>query len=254
MAASSVMSRSEIFPVTGSWCSASNFWIAATVGSSSAPLRRIRPSPSSNNTHCTAIMRGDPADEVEDGVTAAPIRVPIGSLRCAAGTWVFADGATRAGASAARSGTLVDAGLTDGAFGAAGPGAGALGAAERLLTAGGNAAGLAKNGAGCMPDCRKMALTTMIRLAAPTHKIAAASTGRWAAVLHRRSPTAASAAVAIPLPARRLLLVRRSGTLLHRHAFRLAHHDRVCRASGAFLWRLTRNLGHRRQLPSCGHG
>src|ERR1700722_5137651 len=83
-----------------------------------------------------------------------------------------------------------------------------------------------------------MALTTMIKLAAPAHKIAVASTGRCDALLHRRNPTAATAPVPAPLPApaRRPLLVRRSRTFLHRHALGSRHDDRMCRASGTFLW------------------
>src|SRR3984885_8749028 len=91
-----------------------------------------------------------------------------------------------------------------------------------------------------------MALTMMIRLAAPAHTAAVASTGRCAAVLHKRDPTAASAAVANPRSARRLLLVRRSGTLLHRHALGSTRPDRIWRASCAFLWRLGRPRRHRR--------
>src|SRR5580704_9739990 len=92
-----------------------------------------------------------------------------------------------------------------------------------------------------------MALTTMIKLAAPAHKIAVASTGRCDALLHRRNPTAATAPVPAPLPApaRRPLLVRRSRTFLHRHALGPRHDDRMCRASGTFLWRLAGEMRHR---------
>src|SRR6476469_1479507 len=91
-----------------------------------------------------------------------------------------------------------------------------------------------------------MALTTMIRLAAPAHKIAVASTGRCDALLHRRNPTAATAPVEpLPAPARRPRLVLRSRTFLHRHALGPRHDDRMCRASGTFLWRLAGEMRHR---------
>jgi len=102
-----------------------------------------------------------------------------------------------------------------------------------------------------------MALTTMIKLAAPAHKIAVASTGRCDALLHRRNPTAATAPVPAPLPApaRHPLLVRRSRTFLHRHALGSRHDDRMCRASGTFLWRLAGEMRERNrhsQRPGFG--
>jgi hypothetical protein len=209
------------------------------------------------------MMREDPTDDVEDGAPPVPIRSPIGSLRCATDACVRAGGAARAGAgggiSAPRSGALVAEGFAADAIGAVEVAVTAFGAARRLPSAGAvefkavefKLVGLAKNGAGCMPDCKKMALTTMIRLAAPAHTMAVASTGRWAAVLHSRPPTAASAAVAKPLSARRALLApllpRRSRTFLHRHAFRSRPDDSICRASRAFLWRLAGDRSHRRR-------
>ena len=102
-----------------------------------------------------------------------------------------------------------------------------------------------------------MALTTMIKLAAPAHRIAVASTGRCDALLHSRNPTAATAPVPAPLPApaRRPLLVRRSRTFLHRHALGSRHDDRMCRASGTFLWRLAGEMRERNrhsQRPGFG--
>ncbi len=50
--------------------------------------------------------------------------------------------------------------------------------------------GLAKNGAGCAPDCRKTALTMMMRLAAPAAIIANVSTGRRVALPHSANANA----------------------------------------------------------------
>ena len=94
------------------------------------------------------------------------MRSPIGSLRCAdAACDVRTTGAVRAGAAS----TSVSAGRGGGS------GGGGIVAVGRLSAA--CAVGLAKNGAGCWPDCRKMALTMMIRLAALEHRIAAESIG-----------------------------------------------------------------------------
>src|SRR5262249_41739750 len=77
----------------------------------------------------------------------------------------------------------------------------------------------------------------MITLAATVHIRAPASTGRCAALLHTRSPTAASAPVAPPPVATRRFLARRSRTFLHRPAIGARHEHRVCRTRRAFLWR-----------------
>src|SRR5579872_6496958 len=81
---------------------------------------------------------------------------------------------------------------------------------KRSLNFCGRRVGLAKNGAGCDPDCRKTALTMMIKPAALAHRIAMESTGRSAADDHSRSPIAAT------MP-RRARLLRRSRTFLHPH-------------------------------------
>src|SRR5262249_47476278 len=86
----------------------------------------------------------------------------------------------------------------------------------------------------------------MITLAATVHISAPASTGRCAALLHTRSPTAASAPVAPPpVPANRRFLVRRSRTFLHRPAVGPRYEHRMCRTRGTFLWRLARRIGDR---------
>src|SRR5580704_1535605 len=81
--------------------------------------------------------------------------------------------------------------------------------------------GLATNGAGRAPDCRKAALTTIRMVAAAAPRMAKESTGRPVTCVHSREPNATAS-----VPARallRLLSLRRSRTFLHR----------VCRLHGA---------------------
>src|SRR5580704_19089402 len=80
--------------------------------------------------------------------------------------------------------------------------------------------GLATNGAGRAPDCRKTALTTIRRVAAVAPRMANESTGRPIACVHSRAPSVPASVPARPLA--RLLSLRRSRTFLHR-ACRLHH-------------------------------
>src|ERR1700719_4291084 len=94
----------------------------------------------------------------------------------------------------------------------------ALGAASAVFCT----VGLATNGAGRAPDCRKAALTTIRMVAAVAPRIAKESTGRSIACVHSRAPNDS-------VPARvfeRLLSLRRSRTFLHR-ACRLHCADRL---------------------------
>src|SRR5580692_1757957 len=84
--------------------------------------------------------------------------------------------------------------------------------------------GLATNGAGRAPDCRKTALMTIRIVAAVAPRMAKESTGRPIACVHSREPNDAAS-----VPARALvrpLSLRRSRTFLHR----------VCRLQGAGRW------------------
>src|SRR5580704_16635988 len=74
--------------------------------------------------------------------------------------------------------------------------------------------GLATNGAGRAPDCRKAALTTIRMVAAAAPRMAKESTGRPVICVQSREPNAPAS-----VPARallRLLSLRRSRTFLHR--------------------------------------
>src|ERR1700688_2328879 len=74
--------------------------------------------------------------------------------------------------------------------------------------------GLATNGAGRAPDCRKTALTTIRMVAAAAPRMAKESTGRPIACIQSREP---NDAVSVPERAlARLLSLRRSRTFLHR--------------------------------------
>src|SRR5580700_1831383 len=86
--------------------------------------------------------------------------------------------------------------------------------------------GLATNGAGRAPDCRKTALTTIRMVAAIAPRMANESTGRSIACSHSRAPNDSVPARALA----RLLSLRRSRTFLHRAgrlhgAGRLIHGD-----------------------------
>src|SRR6202051_5139743 len=72
--------------------------------------------------------------------------------------------------------------------------------------------GLATNGAGRAPDCRKTALTTIRMVAAAAPRMAKESTGRSTACVHSRAPNDSVPARAFE----RLLSLRRSRTFLHR--------------------------------------
>src|SRR5579862_7407404 len=72
--------------------------------------------------------------------------------------------------------------------------------------------GLATNGAGRAPDCRKTALTTIRMVAAIAPRMAKESTGRSIACVHSRAPNDSVPARALL----RLLSLRRSRTFLHR--------------------------------------
>src|ERR1700728_395902 len=74
-------------------------------------------------------------------------------------------------------------------------------------------AGLAKNGAGCDPDCKNTALTTITVVIAAAARMAKESIGRSATVVH--APATSEAAVPDPRPRLRRSL-RRSRTFLHR--------------------------------------
>src|SRR5580704_18056814 len=79
--------------------------------------------------------------------------------------------------------------------------------------------GLATNGAGRAPDCRKTALTTIRMVAAVAPRMAKESTGRSIACVHSRAPNDSVPARAFERP----LSLRRSRTFLHR----------ACRQHGA---------------------
>src|SRR6202451_1315915 len=85
-----------------------------------------------------------------------------------------------------------------------------LGAASAVF---GNV-GLATNGAGRAPDCRKTALTTIRIVAAVAPRMANESTGRSIACSHSREPSDTASDPARALA--RLLSLRRSRTFLHR--------------------------------------
>jgi hypothetical protein len=124
-----------------------------------APLRREPEHPLRRSNYSTVrLRRSDPTDD--------PIRSAIGSSRRAvagAGVrWLVGARAASfcAGFEVARSG--------------------------RLSADCGGAVGLATKGARCEPDCRKTALTMMMRLAAAAPMIATESTGRRASLPHTR--------------------------------------------------------------------
>src|SRR5580704_11327818 len=111
--------------------------------------------------------------------------------------------------------------------------------------------GLATNGAGRAPDCRKTALTTIRMVAAVAPRMANESTGRPIACVHSREPNDAASVPARALA--RLLSLRRSRTFLHRAcrlrgAGRLIHgnDDRADHAKTA-LFRRPRPLAIERQ-------
>src|ERR1700682_6323040 len=148
------------------------------------------------------MMRGD-----------GPIKSTIGSLRRGDGTGT----GTLCGGRATVCVALIS--MIRGPVGSAG-----LGAASAAF---GNV-GLATNGAGRAPDCRKTALTTIRMVAAMAPRMAKESTGRPVICVHSRAPNDAAS-----VPARavvRPLSLRRSRTFLHRAgrrhgAGRLIHGD-----------------------------
>jgi hypothetical protein len=78
------------------------------------------------------------------------------------------------------------------------------GRSARLSADCGGAVGLATNGARCEPDCRKTALTMMMKLAAAAPMIATESTGRRASLPHTRPASIAMMPTnAAPRPAPR---------------------------------------------------
>src|SRR5580693_8757858 len=99
---------------------------------------------------------------------------------------------------------------------------GALGAASAVFCS----VGLATNGAGRAPDCRKTALTTITMVAAIAPRMAKESTGRSMSCIHSRAPNDPASVPARALP--RLLSLRRSRTFLHR----------ACRLYGRSIGRL----------------
>src|ERR1700731_3541062 len=113
--------------------------------------------------------------------------------------------------------------------------------------------GLATNGAGRAPDCRKTALTTITMVAAVAPRMAKESTGRSISCINSRDPNDPASVPARAPP--RLLSLRRSRTFLHR-ACRLygrsigrvfhRNDDRTDHALGA-LFRRPRPLAIERQ-------
>src|SRR5580692_3422456 len=156
-----------------------------------------------------------------------PIRSAMGSLRRGDGTGI----GTVCGGRATECVALIS--MTRGPVCSAG-----LGAASAVFCT----VGLATNGAGRAPDCRKTALTTIRMVAAVAPRMAKESTGRPIACVHSRDPNDAASVPARALA--RLLSLRRSRTFLHRacrlhDAGRLIHRkdDRADHAKTALFYR-----------------
>src|SRR5580700_108556 len=172
-------------------------------------------------------MRGD-----------GPIRSAMGSLRRGDGTGT----GTVCGGRGAATECVALISMIRGPVCSAG-----LGAASAVFCT----VGLATNGAGRAPDCRKTALTTIRMVAAVAPRMANESTGRPIACVHSREPNDAASVPARALA--RLLSLRRSRTFLHRACWlrgagRLIHgnDDRADHAKTA-LFRRPRPLAIERQ-------
>src|ERR1700726_502526 len=139
-------------------------------------------------------MRGD-----------GPIRSAIGSLRRGDGIGIGTG--TVCGGLGAVTAWVADKSMTRGA-----PCSAAFGPTSAITVF--CTVGLATNGAGRAPDCRKTALTTITVVAAAAPRTAKESTGRLASLVHSRGPNV-PAKVPVPALMRRLSL-RRLRTFLHR--------------------------------------
>jgi hypothetical protein len=169
----------------------------------------VRATPRRTNAYSPPrALRSEPTD--------APIRSPIGSLRRAA------TGMGVCWLTGARTTSV------DGATSA------------RLSTTCGVEVGLTTNGARCEPDCRKTALTMMMRLAAAAPRIATESTGRRAILGHIRPATnPIRPATAAPRPVPRFIRrrlrtiwssdVRGRGRIADSEQFAPRHEQRILR-------------------------